>query len=465
MERNIMRKRKLVVLGMALALSTASLTACEFSFGVEKPITSEKSDKDDAKASKKDKKADKEDEDDIEEEETKASKKKSSKKETEEEPEEGEVATEEEETEEETKASKKDTKKSSESYFGYKLADKDYKFLGGAKAEVSQGTEAFECFTAGKKDDLDVVVVALDMKTETLTTAWNEDSEVGEQFREQMRESMVSQINGDVSDMTLKYHRYVVIDNIGDINGGCMYMTMDGTCLYVMMAKDRDVLQGFADDVEFTGNTDVDYDDDLDSLLENVSGDSWANSSGLFGDSSLDKDLDDNNDTRSETKSSKKNSKNSNVEFNKFNPLDTSIDGVSIKVGKSKLSTVEDGLEDAGFKKGNSYPGSLSSTQYYEKETEDGKVEASLLYVDDTVWGYSIDVADGYVDIPGISENIMPEDIIAAYGEPDNDSEGIYTYYLDDDELVDLTFFCEDGSGIMDAGLWQIDVDDRSYIK
>lgn len=249
-------RKNLAVIGMAMALSSVSLTGCgfEFSIGNEKPIfSSEKKDTGEEKKTE----AETEESDEIVET-------------TEDEVEE---TTEEEETSEE----ESDSAESSSQYSYYTMNSKVFNYAIGA----NRSDMTMEVFTDKQIDpsevDLDnlstlinekgvkyfAVVGIQDMGTATLATLFNAEDEGGEETRKEI----ASQFDGKASDRDIiDGHSFLRIstNNTGiDTDGldeSCFSgrLAMNGTKMYFILTADKDgnadkYMGDFIENMKFNG--------------------------------------------------------------------------------------------------------------------------------------------------------------------------------------------------------------------
>ena len=370
-------RKKLAVIGMAIALSSVSLTGCgfEFSIGNEKPIfSSEKKDTE----TEVDKDVSKEEVKDTGNEETAVVKEATTEEEVE------------ETTEEET-----DSIESSSQYSYYTMNSKVFNYAIGA----NRSDMTMEVFTDKQIDpsevDLDnlstlinekgvkyfAVVGIQDMGTATLATLFNAEDEGGEETREEI----ASQFDGKASDRDIiDGHSFLRIstNDMGMDTDGLdeSYLSgrlaMNGTKMYFILTADKDgnadkYMGDFIENMKFNNK---------ESENEFVLYSEDSSNGGQFQSNTLPEDTD--AYTEAETEASTEKSVSVSDSADKL-MKGLTIDGNNFSLG-SDLTKIESYLKKMGMSEDYSNHSSIGKYTTYRGEgnsnsidivsTEDGKV-------------------------------------------------------------------------------------------
>lgn len=422
-------RKKLAVIGMAMALSSASLTGCgfEFSVGSEKPIFSfEKKD---------------------------TAKEKKTEAETEESDELVETTEEEEETTkeevEETSEEESDSAESSSQYSYYTMNSKVFNYVIGA----NRSDMTMEVFTDKKIDASDVeldnlstlinekgvkyfaVVGTQDMGTATLATLFNAEDEGGEETREEI----ASQFDGKASDRDIidghSFLRISTKDMGMDTDGldeSCFSgrLAMNGTKMYFILTADKNgnadkYMGDFIESMKFNGK---ESEHEIMDYTDNTS----SNDSSQFQSKTLPEDTDESTEAETEAK---KSDHVINVNVDTFKDGLT-VEGNTIKLGQTTMNQFGSIMAKLGLSEDYSDNNSLGGKYIQYKSDDNNNCIVGMSGEGGTVYSVKVDF-NSYgnhknFEVDGIDASMTRDEAIKIFGEPDYTSDSLLQYNVGD---------------------------------
>lgn len=423
-------RKKLAVIGMAMALSSMSLTGCgfEFSIGSEKPIfSSEKKD------TEKEKKTEAETEESDKLIET-----------TEDEVE--ETTEEEETTEKDVEGS--DSADSSSQYSGYTMNSKVFNYIIGANKSDNMTLEVFTDKKV-KASDVDLnklsdlinehgvnyfaIVGCQDIGTATVATLFNAEDEGGEE----MRQEMAAQFGGDASDRDiLDGHSFLRVSSdamdmdTGDMPESCFSarIAMNGTKMYIIFIADKNenadkYMGDFIENMKFNGR---ESEHELADSTDDTSSSSQFQSKALPEDTEI--------STEAETKAEKSDHV-VNVNVDTFKDGLT-VEGNTIKLGQTTMSQFSDIMAKLGLSEDYSDNNSFGGKYISYASDDNSNCIVGMSGEGGTIYSVKVDF-NSYgnhknFEVDGIDASMTKDEAVKIFGEPDYTSDSLIQYNVGD---------------------------------